>query len=206
MQLRAASHDINTGMAVKPFDLLAKWQAIGYRLEATVDVPGTISHRGGIIDIFPPHSENPVRIEFFGNNIDSIRLFDPVSQRSIHQLPGIRVTPATEFPEMTAARIAELQRLDLTELEPESRKLFESEIAGLIAGTNLEIRQFYAPLFNRKGLADYFNGNSLVIVDEPETFYNALEDLAGESGEIRGRADAIMQTPRQFPRSLFRRS
>ncbi|MFH0767936.1 MAG: transcription-repair coupling factor, partial [Chloroflexota bacterium] len=92
----AACHTIKLGTEVEPFDLLSQWQAIGYRLEEMVEVPGTISHRGGIIDIYPPSSDWPARLEFLGNTIDSIRLFDPTSQRSLKTVSAITIAPATE--------------------------------------------------------------------------------------------------------------
>ncbi|GAG39949.1 unnamed protein product, partial [marine sediment metagenome] len=93
----AASHTIRLGMDVEPFHLLSRWQAIGYRLENMVEVPGTISHRGGIIDIYPPSSNLPARLEFFGNTVESIRLFDPTSQRSLRAVSSIAIAPTTEL-------------------------------------------------------------------------------------------------------------
>jgi len=93
----ATSHTIKVGMDIEPFELLGKWQAMGYRRENIVEMPGTISHRGGIIDIYPLTSDLPVRLEFFGNTIESIRTFDPASQRSLTSLPTIAIGPATEL-------------------------------------------------------------------------------------------------------------
>ncbi|MCL0091590.1 DEAD/DEAH box helicase, partial [Dehalococcoidales bacterium] len=90
-------HTIKLGMDIEPFKLLSQWQAMGYRLENMVEVPGTISHRGGIIDIYPPTSDLPARVEFFGNTIDSIRLFDPTSQRSQTMVSEVTIGPATEL-------------------------------------------------------------------------------------------------------------
>ncbi len=92
----AACHTLEVGMNVNPFQLLEKWQAMGYELENTVEVPGTMGRRGGIVDIFPPSNELPARIEFFGNQIDSIRLFDPKTQRSLNLVSSVSVTPARE--------------------------------------------------------------------------------------------------------------
>jgi transcription-repair coupling factor (superfamily II helicase) len=92
----STSHTIKLGMDIEPFELIGKWQAIGYRMENIVEMPGTISHRGGIIDIYPLTSDLPVRLEFFGNTIESIRTFDPASQRSLTSLPAIAIGPATE--------------------------------------------------------------------------------------------------------------
>jgi len=89
-------HTIKLGMDIEPFELLRKWQAMGYRTENIVEMPGTTSHRGGIIDIYPPTSDLPVRLEFFGNTVESIRTFDPASQRSLTSAPSIAIGPATE--------------------------------------------------------------------------------------------------------------
>ncbi|GAG34076.1 unnamed protein product, partial [marine sediment metagenome] len=88
-------HTIKLGMNVEPFKLLSQWEAMGYRVESMVEVPGTISHRGGIVDIYPSTSNLPARLEFFGNTIDSIRLFDPKSQRSLTAVSEISIGPAT---------------------------------------------------------------------------------------------------------------
>jgi len=90
-------HTIKQGMDIEPFYLLRKWQAMGYRMENIVEMPGTISHRGGIIDIYLPTSDLPVRLEFFGNTIESIRTFDPASQRSLTPVSSIAIGPATEL-------------------------------------------------------------------------------------------------------------
>ncbi len=203
VELKTASHDIKTGMETTPFDLLARWQAIGYRVEPTVDVPGTISHRGGIVDIFPPHTANPVRIEFFGNTIDSIRWFDPVSQRSLRSLPVISITPATEFLVNDALLSDRLSNLELDGMHPEAQQQLTADITTLREGTSAGIRQHYASFFNRSGLADYFSGNALVIIDEPETFYNALEDLADRVEGIRNEKLASGVLPAGFPRPCF---
>ena len=60
-------------------------------------LPGEVSHRGGIVDIFPPEAEAPVRLEFFGNTIESIRSFDPASQRSVADISQVSIGPAREL-------------------------------------------------------------------------------------------------------------
>ena len=92
----AACHTIRVEMNIEPFHLLSQWQAMGYRLESMVAVPGTMSHRGGIIDISPPTSDLPARLEFLGNTIESIRLFDPADQRSLRAVSSLAIAPATE--------------------------------------------------------------------------------------------------------------
>jgi len=84
------SQVIESGSDIEPLSLMKQLVNLGYQVENIVEVPGIISRRGGIIDIFPPTSELPVRLEFFGNTIESIRLFDPSSQRSQKLFLGFR--------------------------------------------------------------------------------------------------------------------
>jgi len=81
----ASAHDIRQGMKFDIDEMLARWVAIGYEWEHMVEVPGSFSRRGGIIDIYSPASDLPARIELFGDEVVSIRLFDPASQRSAHR-------------------------------------------------------------------------------------------------------------------------
>jgi len=93
----AACHTLQLGMAAQPVELLRRWQSIGYETQDIVEVPGTMSKRGGIIDVFPPSSQSPVRIEFSGNQIESLRCFDPESQRSTSPISSLLITPAREL-------------------------------------------------------------------------------------------------------------
>ena len=74
-----------------------KLTAMGYERVGQVEGSGQFAVRGGILDIFPLTEENPVRIELWGDEIDSIRSFDVESQRSIENLDSIRIYPACEF-------------------------------------------------------------------------------------------------------------
>jgi transcription-repair coupling factor (superfamily II helicase) len=93
----AACHILKPGMVAEPLELLRRWQSLGYEVEDVVEVPGQMSKRGGIIDVFTPCSQLPVRIEFFGNQIESMRCFDPESQRSTSPVSSLVVTLAKEF-------------------------------------------------------------------------------------------------------------
>ena len=83
-------------MAADPLELLRRWLSMGYEVEDVVEVPGQMSRRGGIVDVFPPCSQLPVRIEFFGNQVESMRCFDPESQRSASSVSSLIITPAKE--------------------------------------------------------------------------------------------------------------
>ena len=84
----------------------------GYRREAMVEQPGQFSMRGGVLDIFPSTENGPVRLEFFGDEIDSLRPFDPASQRSFGALPEVRLSPAREVllsPERLATALPDIR-------------------------------------------------------------------------------------------------
>jgi len=93
----AGCHTIGVGTEIEPLELIGKWQDIGYRIENMVEVPGAVSRRGGIVDIYPPTSDLPARLEFLGDTIDSLRLFDPATQRSLNPVESIAVCPAAEL-------------------------------------------------------------------------------------------------------------
>jgi len=93
----AGCHTIGVGTEIEPLELIGKWQDIGYRIENMVEVPGAVSRRGGIIDIYPPTSDLPARLEFLGDTVESMRLFDPATQRSLNPVESIAVCPAAEL-------------------------------------------------------------------------------------------------------------
>src|SRR4030095_13388580 len=80
-----------------PQELVAKLIACGYVREDPIGAVGEFSMRGGILDVWPPGQNMPVRIEFFGDTVDSIREFDPESQLSTTQLAEIEVPPMREL-------------------------------------------------------------------------------------------------------------
>jgi len=92
-----ACHILKPGVTAEPLELMRRWQSLGYEVEDLVEVPGQMSRRGGIIDVFPPCSQSPVRIEFFGNRIETMRCFDPESQRSTSPVSSVIVTPVKEL-------------------------------------------------------------------------------------------------------------
>lgn len=71
--------------------------AIGYERMSVVEGEGQFAIRGGIVDIFPINSEVAVRIEFFDDEIDSIRSFDVISQRSLEKIKEVTILPAREL-------------------------------------------------------------------------------------------------------------
>src|SRR5215208_2619142 len=104
-----ACKKLAAGQATQPDGLLRSWVEIGYQRVNTVLEPGQFSRRGGILDIWTPAEKLPVRLDFFGDEIETIRKFDPASQRTIEKLDSILITPAREY-------IATSDHADVTEL------------------------------------------------------------------------------------------
>ncbi len=88
---------LNRGEDFSPDALIGRLEASGYKREEPIDNFGEYSMRGGIVDLWPPNCTTPVRIEFFGDTVDSIRSFDPDSQLSIEQLTAVSISPMREF-------------------------------------------------------------------------------------------------------------
>ena len=88
---------IDKGTPVVESELAARLVELGYEKNYQVEAPGQFSIRGGIIDIFDLTEENPYRIELWGEDVESIRSFDILSQRSIEKLESITIYPATEM-------------------------------------------------------------------------------------------------------------
>lgn len=87
------SFDLRVGQHISMEALEAKLVEIGYDAEALCESPGQFSRRGGIIDIYPMQATAPIRLDFFGNEIESIARFDPSTQRSVAEQSHATVTP-----------------------------------------------------------------------------------------------------------------
>lgn len=96
-------------------ELKKKIADLGYDREVQIEGPGQFAVRGGILDVFPITEEVPIRIEFWGDEIDSIRTFDVDSQRSIENLEAIEIYPATDFPEEEGQRVSFLDYFEKEE-------------------------------------------------------------------------------------------
>ncbi|NJC95587.1 MAG: transcription-repair coupling factor [Anaerolineales bacterium] len=92
-----ACRKLSVNQTVQPDALSHNWTEIGYQRVNTVLEPGQFSKRGGIMDIWAPAENLPVRLDFFGDEIETIRRFDPASQRTVEKLDAVLITPAREY-------------------------------------------------------------------------------------------------------------
>src|SRR5262249_6352342 len=140
--------------------------SVGYTRADVVEMPGEYALRGGILDVYPPEADRPLRVEFFGDEAESIRKFDPATQRSQTPVDEAELLPLTETPldERTLAAIhARLsgQRVIGTE-EIIERSLSEAGVS-VFPGWEL-----YAPLaYTQHANTLALMANAAVFVDEP---------------------------------------
>jgi transcription-repair coupling factor (superfamily II helicase) len=98
------TRNYTAGQVLPIMDLIKSWQAIGYERSDSVTEAGQYSHRGGILDIWVPGTRQPDRLEFFGDHLDTIRTFDPSTQRTIEKKNSLIIGPAREvIPEKVLA-------------------------------------------------------------------------------------------------------
>ena len=91
-QARTLARDENVSLD----DLVAHLRRVGYELHDMVEMPGQFTVRGGIVDVFPAEAERPVRLELFGDSVESMREFDPNTQRSVRPIERITLPPLLE--------------------------------------------------------------------------------------------------------------
>src|SRR6476469_1512287 len=94
--LLLASHEIKPGIDIDPHELANTLVLGGYEPADPVDAHGEFARRGGIFDVFPAGEELPIRIEFVGDTVESIRRFDPSTQRSVETLDRFGIVPVRE--------------------------------------------------------------------------------------------------------------
>jgi transcription-repair coupling factor (superfamily II helicase) len=153
-----ACKKLSVGQTVSQEPLLRSWVETGYQRVNTVLEPGQFSRRGGIVDVWPPAQKMPVRLDFFGDEIESIRQFDPASQRTIEKLEAILITPAREF---------FVHELDET--------------------PDIELSEFHIPLLHQQSasLLDYLPTRSMVMVDDFSIVESMVAEVEEQAVKFR---------------------
>jgi transcription-repair coupling factor (superfamily II helicase) len=149
----AQSFTLDVGNDLDLNSFRARLAGASYQAVSQVMEPGDFSVRGGLIDLFPMGSDTPYRIDLFGERIESIREFDPVSQRSGRKLDAVRLLPAREFPQTEAAIQSFRQRFRARfEGDPQRVSIYRDVSNGLApAGV-----EYYLPLFYDQ-MGDFFS-------------------------------------------------
>jgi len=173
-----ATFTLHTGDHLQSTETIRRWVRSGYEAVNTVIAQGQFARRGGILDIWPPVEQYPVRLELFGDEIETLRSFDPATQRTMpNRLDRILVTPAREY-------VIPIDRLE------------ESE-----AHLPLETSEFEIPLIHTElaSILDYMPREGLVFIDDLQAIRDTIEEV--EEQAVGLRRDAIVENnlPEDYP-------
>ncbi|MGB1092752.1 MAG: transcription-repair coupling factor, partial [Oceanobacter sp.] len=188
----------------------------GYQCVDTVYEHGEFAVRGAIVDIFPMGQAQPFRIDLFDDEIDSLRTFDPETQRTLEKVDSIRILPAREYPlNSTAIRTFKARWFDFFEQNPNDCSIY-MDIGQGIAPGGIE---YYLPLFFTEELGSFFDHlppNTLVIhaADLEDKINNFREDTSARyesrrhnitqpilaPGELFLSADQLFSQLNEYPR------
>jgi transcription-repair coupling factor (superfamily II helicase) len=187
------SHQItlSVGEDINVDDLLTKLVNMGYRRESVVSHIGEFSLRGGIIDIYPLIGE-PVRIELFDTEIDSIRNFDVESQRSNDNMQEVNITTASDY--IITDDVIKHTKEKLTEAYQETRPKIDKSVRNDVKETYDSFKLFESSLFDHQvmrrlvafmyeqpaTIIDYFQDDAIVAVDEYNRIKETEETLTTE--------------------------
>jgi transcription-repair coupling factor (superfamily II helicase) len=201
MAFRRSTRILRVGDVIPFYRFLEHCVRAGYEPVAVVEEPGTFSHRGSIVDIYPPNRGEPLRIDFFGDEIDTIRTFSPATQRSVATLNEVPLPPAGEaLPEWGKAAAEALRAIDLSRCDSATRQRMSEEIEGLIAGSYAPGTEFYLPyLYPRAStLLDFLPQGALLLVDDVVTLETAAIGLENQALGLRAEMIEDGQLPHNF--------
>jgi transcription-repair coupling factor (superfamily II helicase) len=203
--LSASGRSIQTGQTIDQVDIERALARLGYERVEAVEMPGQWTRRGGIVDVFSTNAAQPWRIDFFGDEIESIRAFDPETQRSTDTLDRIDISPAREMPlddderiQKAVARIRKdlpraLERLRRENLDERGEDhaanledRIEGDIISLLGHSYFDQAEAYFPLLYAENLCalDYLPSDALIVVDEPHQLKARWDQTEQQMHEI----------------------
>ncbi|MFT3709837.1 MAG: transcription-repair coupling factor [Archangium sp.] len=197
--MQTLSSEVKKGADHERDGLARQLAEMGYRNVPLVEDPGTFSMRGDILDVFPALSDEPVRLEFFGDTIDSMRSFSPETQRTIEPIDSLTLIPARElfFSPTTRARAeaairetAEAQHVPSSKVRERLEQVREGILSGGLEGL--------LPGFFEGGLGTVFeylrhwHDAPVIWLDDPNGQLRAREELSIETQ--RSYADAVSRS------------
>ncbi|MFY9842343.1 MAG: transcription-repair coupling factor [Terriglobales bacterium] len=166
--------------------LLEHLNTVGYASTDVVEMPGQYAARGGILDVYSPEADRPVRVEFFGDEIESMRKFDPASQRSSNPVDEALLLPLTETP-VTEQLLGSINARLSGKRIAGSPEIIEQAVrdsgAGVFPGW-----EFYAPVAGADRSVFGLIPEARVILDEPEALRQELDKVWARIEEAHERS------------------
>ncbi len=191
---------LQLGDRLDPVALREKLSLYGYRAVAQVEEHGEFSARGSILDLFPMGSSRPFRIDFFDDEVESIRSFDSETQRSIEKISEVNLLPAQEYPlDEAGIKRFRLRFRESFDIDPNTCPVYV-DISEGISSPGVE---YYLPLFFDQlvSLFDYLPRNSRLLIDD-----SALAQAATFTDQVSERYESRrynLEWPLLPPAELF---
>jgi transcription-repair coupling factor (superfamily II helicase) len=196
--VQARSFELQRGAALAIEPLRARLIESGYASVSQVGSPGEFALRGSLFDVFPMGSETPVRVDLLDDQIDSIRSFDPDTQRSLDSIEHLRLLPAREMP-LDAESVKAFRR--------RYRARFEGDVArmpvyrGVSEGIAPPGIEFYLPLFfdATAQITDYLPPQCVIVsdLDIPDTLERAWSSIGARYEDRRHDVERPLLPPEQ---------
>jgi transcription-repair coupling factor (superfamily II helicase) len=192
-QLAAARVPLRVGERIAQRALLTALVAGGYEAAVEVSGVGEFANRGGIVDIWPPGTAEPLRLELFGDEVESMRAFDPMTQGSRRRVERAVLLPASEFLPAggwgaLAARAPEL-----------SSDALQADLARLEQGDVGEAAETWAALLTAGPATDHLPENTHLVVTDPSELRVIASDLDVQATERRAGLVAAGELPPDWP-------
>jgi transcription-repair coupling factor (superfamily II helicase) len=192
MRLRDAEYYSGLARTVKRNDtldieaLLRHLNTVGYTNADVVEMPGEYALRGGLLDVYPPEAERPLRIELFGDEVESIRKFDPTTQRSSDATDEALLLPLSETPVSEEILGAIHSRLSGNRIAGSEEIIEQTVRAGGV--TVFPGWEFYAPVAGAKHTLFELLPHAAVMADEPEALKRELDHVWARIEELHERS------------------
>ncbi|HEX7594433.1 MAG TPA: DEAD/DEAH box helicase, partial [Anaerolineae bacterium] len=189
----AAMRVLRRGESKPLIELLSALVTLGYEYEVVVETPGAFSRRGGILDIWPPASPQPVRIEFVGDEIASLRSFDPATQRSAQEIDALTIVPASEaLPGRGRDIVSALKHLDLNAPHPVAAATFRQDLESLEDGRRFRGIEFYLQYFypHAASLVEHLPEQAWLVVENWSEIEATAQSLEFQAEDVRGDLEA----------------
>ncbi len=156
----SAGRRLERGQHSEPLALADDLVRMGYESAQSVIAPGQFARRGGILDLWPMQEELPTRLEYFGDELESLRRFDPASQRTVIEAQDLLISPAREYL---------LDRQPTTEFGPK------------------DLSEFHIPLLHPEtaSLPSYLPENALILIDDLEALREQVSELESQAIGLR---------------------
>ncbi|MEH2366125.1 transcription-repair coupling factor [Nostoc sp.] len=188
---------LKKGMELDLNSFSEKITILGYERVPLVEMEGQWSRRGDIVDVFPVSSEFPVRLEWFGDEIEQMREFDPATQRSaLDKVDQIILTP-TSFTPVVMAALKNSAQFRVLSAELNSDSELSTANSSMLEGS----RRFLGLAFEQPAsLLNYLAENTLIAIDEPEQCHAHSDRWVENAQEQWGMAHGEESTPLRLPK------